>query len=233
MNKSAIIFDLDGTLIDTPRIIAESLSIILKKMGFLVNDVTSIKATIGLPLEEAFSKLMGVEKDNDKIPIAIKYYRTLFRENILPEAEQLIFPSVAEGLKRLKSQGYSLAVATSKIYSSAEALLKAARLWDYFEIVVGADQVTQAKPHPEMGQLIIKKLKIPAAHIAMVGDTTHDILMGNNCGMYTIAVTYGVHDVEKLKSAKPTWLAETFDEVLECIDDSKILLSQFVAFPIE
>ncbi|MFA6060550.1 MAG: HAD family hydrolase [Taibaiella sp.] len=215
--KSAILFDLDGTLIDTPRGIVETFTAALASMGIPFNDSFAIRATIGMPLEKAFSMLMNVDLNDEKVPYAVKQYQALFKDIVLPKAKELIFPGVVEGLVKLRSQGFALAVATSKVYPSAEALLKAADLFEHFDLVVGADQVTHPKPHPEMGQVIMKKLNVLAEHTAMVGDTTHDILMAKNAGMHSAAVTYGIHDFHTLQSAEPTWIADTFDEALSCI----------------
>ena len=216
--KLTIIFDLDGTLIDTPRGIVETFTAALKSMGVAFIDAEAIKATIGLPLGKAFGHLLGVSGDDDQINLAIKQYQALFKEIVLPKAKELIFPGVEEGLATLKSQDFTLAVATSKVYMSAEALLKAAGLWDYFDLVVGADHVVQPKPHPEMGYLVMSKLGVLADHSVMVGDTTHDILMAKGAGMRSIAVTYGIHDVQTLQTAEPTWIRDTFADVLNCID---------------
>jgi len=145
------------------------------------------------------------------------HYQVSFRELILPRARELIFPEVKDGLTTLRDEGFSLAVATSKFYASADALLTAAGLRDLFSVVVGADQVTQPKPHPEMGQVIMRKLGGSAERAIMVGDTTHDLLMAKAAGMRSVAVTYGVHSAQELKSAEPTWIADTFDDVLTCL----------------
>ena len=83
------------------------------------------------------------------------------------------------------------------------------RLW------VGVDQVTNPKPHPEMGFLVLEKLAIKAEEAIMVGDTTHDILMANDSGIASLAVTYGVQEIEKLQSANPTWIVHSFSEAME------------------
>jgi phosphoglycolate phosphatase len=145
----------------------------------------------------------------------------LFREIILPRAGDLIFPGVRDGLVDLHGQGVALAVATSKFYASADALLTAAGLREWFDVVVGADQVTHPKPHPEAGQIIMRRLGISADRTVMVGDTTHDLLMAKAAGMPSIAVTYGVHSAEELKSADPTFIAETFGDVLRWIHESR------------
>jgi phosphoglycolate phosphatase len=209
-----VIFDLDGTLVDTPRAIVEAFTATFVSMAVDAPDAAAIRVTIGLPLERAFSTLLGVPPEDDKVTLGVKQYQVLFRELILPQATTLVFPGVAAGLAALRGQGFTLAVATSKFYTSADALLKAAGLRDHFSMVVGADQVTHAKPHPEMGQLIIRELGVPPACAMMVGDTTHDLLMAAAIGIRSVAVTYGVHSVQELRSSNPTWLADTFDEVL-------------------
>jgi phosphoglycolate phosphatase len=211
------IFDLDGTLVDTPRAIVETFTATFASMRVEACDAAAIRATIGLPLERAFGNLLTVASDDALVARAVAQYQVLFRELILPRAAALVFPGVAEGLATLRDQGFALAVATSKFYSSAHALLEAAGLRDHFGVVVGADQVTHPKPHPEMGRVVMRRLGIPAQRAVMVGDTTHDLLMAKAAGMRSIAVTYGVHGVRELRSVDPTWIADTFDEVLSCV----------------
>lgn len=215
--KPTIIFDLDGTLIDTPRGIVETFTATLNTMGVTSCDPLAIKDTIGLPLELAFSKLLSIEQTNTQISKYVKLYQSLFIDIVLPKAKELIFPGVLESLTEFKAKNISLAVATSKVFKSAEALLKAAELWEYFDLVVGADQVTYPKPHPDMGILIMKTLCSSTDYTLMVGDTTHDLLMAKNAGIRSVAVTYGVHDIQMLKTADPTWIVDSFADILNYI----------------
>jgi phosphoglycolate phosphatase len=213
----AVIFDLDGTLVDTPRAIVETFTAAFAAMGVPARDGDAIRATIGLPLERAFATLLGVAVDDGQVVLGVKQYQLLFKELILPRAASLIFPGVAAGLAALRDQGFLLAVATSKFYASADALLKAAGLRDHFHLVVGADQVAKPKPDAEMGHLIMDKLGVSAERAVMVGDTTHDLLMARGAGMRSVAVTYGVHSVQELTSSDPTWMVDTFEDVLRCV----------------
>jgi pseudouridine-5'-phosphate glycosidase len=213
----AVIFDLDGTLVDSPRAIVETFTAAFAAMGVPAKDPSAIRATIGLPLEQAFSRLMGIPVEDERVAHGVSQYLVLFKELILPRARSLIFPGVEDGLAALRGQGFSLAVATSKFYASADALLKAAGLRDHFDMVVGADQVTRPKPNPEMGELIMGKLGVSPERAVMVGDTTHDLLMARAAGMRSVAVTYGVHSVQELRSSDPTWVADTFEDVLSYV----------------
>lgn len=225
--KQAIIFDLDGTLIDTPSGIVETFIAVLKSKNIAYDDHQAIRSTIGLPLEQAFSQILGVAQSNEQVPDAILKYQTLFKELVLPKAKKLVFKNVSESLTILKEQGYYLAIATSKVFKSAESLLKAAELWDFFDLVVGADHVSNPKPDPEMLHLILERLAVSFNDAIMVGDTTHDILMSNQARMRSIAVTYGVHNLQKLETAKPTWIIDSFDKILDCMENFSNRFAKF------
>jgi phosphoglycolate phosphatase len=215
----ALAFDLDGTLVDTPRAIVETFTAAFASIGVEAREAAAIRATIGRPLERAFADLLAVAVDDRLVACCVAEYQILFRELILPRAAALVFPGVADGLSTLAHQGFALAVATSKFYASAHALLEAAGLREHFSVVVGADQVTTPKPHPEMGLVVMQRLGIPPERSVMVGDTTHDLIMARDAGMRSVAVTYGVHSLRELESIGPTWIADTFDDVVTCVQN--------------
>ncbi|NKI74733.1 HAD family hydrolase [Dickeya sp. CFBP 2040] len=212
--KPLIIFDLDGTLVDTPSGIVSAFITALRDLGMPCEDSRAIRATIGLPLENAFGQILSLPVEDKRVTEAVRQYQAVFREQVLPQAPGLVFPGVVDGLTLLKRQGYTLAVATSKVFVSARALLEAAGLWPFFDLVLGADMVTHPKPHPEMGLLAMSRLGAEAATTAMVGDTTHDLLMAKQAGMVAIAVTWGVHNSDQLKAAEPQVMVDTFSEVV-------------------
>jgi phosphoglycolate phosphatase len=213
--RSAVLFDLDGTLVDTPRAIVETFTAVFAELGRPLPAAGAIRATIGLPLDHAFASLTG-EPAADTAPYVRAYLR-LFGEIVLPRAASLLFPGVVAGLAELRGYGYALAVATSKYHASADALLAAAGIRDEFAVVVAADQVTRPKPDPETGRLVLATLGIPAERAVMVGDTTHDVLMATAAGLRSVAVSYGVHTVAQLRSADPTWLADSFGAVVAAL----------------
>jgi phosphoglycolate phosphatase len=220
----AVIFDLDGTLVDSPQGIVKTFMAVFSSMGKVGVEPEEVRATIGMPLEKAFGKLLSIDEKDSQVEQAIKKYQSLFKEIVLPEAKSLVFPGVEKGLNTLKKQGIPLAIATSKVHKSAKSLLDAAGLLDYFDIVVCADHVENRKPHPEMGFLVMDKLGVEAEHTVMVGDTTHDMLMGKESGMHTIAVTYGVHDADMLNSATPCQVVDNFDGVISSIKKLPVYL---------
>lgn len=215
--KKGIIFDLDGTLIDTPSGIVDTIAATVETFDQPARDPSEIRATIGMPLESALASMLNFQIEDERVAQAVKTYQRLFKGIVLPKAESLIFDGVVDGLETLKSKGYILAVATSKVMKSAESLIRAAGLWQYFDLVVGADCVTHPKPHSEMGELVMSTLSLKPENSIMIGDTTHDLFMAQNCGMQSIAVTYGVHNRALLQTAEPNHIVDDFNQVLSCI----------------
>lgn len=216
MNR-CVIFDLDGTLVDTPRGIVTTFAAVFSRLGLPTVDSASIRGTIGLPLPAAFAKLLGDAEDEPRVAECVAHYRSMSRRIVLPMAPNLVFRGVFDGLASLRENGFLLAVATNKFSANAEELLVAAGLRDEFSAVVCADQVPMPKPDPASGLLVLNRLGVPPERAVVVGDTTCDVLMARAAGMSSIGVTYGVHSVDQLLSAGPTWLVDSFAGVVTAV----------------
>jgi len=219
MSSRCVIFDLDGTLVDSPRGIITTFAAVFAQLDLPTVDSGTIRGTIGLPLPAAFAKVLGASEDEPVVATCVELYQSTFRKIVLPMATQLVFPGVFDGLRSLREDGFLLAVATSKFIRNAEALLTAAGLREEFAVVVGADQVSKPKPDPESGLLVLERLGVAARNAVMVGDTTHDVLMAHGAGMSSVGVTYGVHSVDQLLSANPTWLVDSFAGVVAAVKE--------------
>lgn len=207
-------FDLDGTLVDSPRAIVETFTAAFESMGLRPRNPDDVRATIGLPLDLAFGALLGVPRDDSRVAEGVRLYQEAFRTVVLPRARTLVFPGVVEGLNELQRLGVTLTVATSKYHANADAVLSAAGLRDHFSVLIGADDVTRPKPHPDSAHLILDRCAAVPDQAVMVGDTTHDLLMARSAGIRSIAVTYGVHSHTELTTATPTHIADTFPQVV-------------------
>ncbi|MEU6350865.1 HAD-IA family hydrolase [Streptomyces sp. NPDC047072] len=208
------IFDLDGTLVDSPQAIMRTFAAAFEAMGVGPRDPAEIRATIGLPLDQAFADLLGVRRDDPRVAEGMARYQEAFRTVLLPRAAELVFPGVPEGLAELRRQGITLAVATSKFHAGADALLRAAGLGDFFTVLVGADDVAHPKPHPESALTVLVRCAAGPERAVAVGDTSHDLLMARAAGIRSVAVTYGVHTRSALAAADPSYIADSFEEVV-------------------
>lgn len=209
----AVLFDLDGTLVDTPQAITEVMAKVLLEVESEPSPA-AIRATIGRPLESAFEELMSLPSSDARVTQAVERYKLLFSEIIVPKASELVFPGVFDGLGSLRDSGIALAVATSKIQKSANLLLEAAGIHGFFSLIVGTDQVARPKPAPDMAENILRELRFSRLRAVMVGDTTHDLKMAKAAELRSIAVTYGVDSAEELAGCQPDYVAQSFDQVV-------------------
>ncbi|WP_331721281.1 HAD family hydrolase [Streptomyces sp. NBC_00212] len=196
----AAVFDLDGTLADTPDVIGKLLVKVCAEQGRDV-DAAAVAPTIGKPLEASVARLLGREVSDDGTVRAVARYRELFDAEVLTLGSSLLYADVAQGLRELRAQGVLLAVGTSKITASAEKVLDATGLRDLFDPVIGNDQVRHPKPDPEMGLLAATELGVPVEQCAYIGDTVTDMQMAKAAGMVPVAVTYGVGGREEMAQA--------------------------------
>jgi phosphoglycolate phosphatase len=214
----AVIFDLDGTLVDTPGVIVETALAALRGSGGLaMPEPAAIRATIGLPLTVAFSGLLGLPAESAEVQAAVEEYRRLWRANVIPRSAELLYPGVAEGVQVLRDLGLRLAVATSKVQTGAVAQLEAAGIARHFDVIAGYDSVEKPKPDPQLALHVLDRLGAVADRTLVVGDTTHDLLMARGAGLRAIAVTYGAQDEATLLTESPAFVAHDFDQVVSLV----------------
>ncbi|WP_280378377.1 HAD family hydrolase [Nocardia wallacei] len=217
--RSAVLFDLEGTLMDTPRAVAEQMSLAVEAVTGVLPELATARALIGAPLAQMAGALSGTEPDSTTAQRVSADFRTRYRELIVPKAADLLFPGVRGGLERLARSGLVLAVVTSKKRQGAELLLAAAGIREQFAAVVGADDVTHPEPHRDSADaaLAILGLSDAGPSGAVVGDTAADIGLGAAIGAFTVGVTYGVGTTYQIASAPADYVAHTFDDAIRAV----------------
>jgi HAD superfamily hydrolase (TIGR01509 family) len=213
----AAIFDLDGTLIDSPNAIVTMMGNALAEMGRDPPDTAVIRATIGLPLEAGAAQILGVAADDRDVAQLVGLYRRQFLDWMVPKSRDLLFDGVEDGLRRLRQDGALLGLATSKYLRSAEAVLRSAGIRDLFSAVAGSDSVVRQKPDKEMAEHVAAALGCTPDRCVMIGDTIHDLKMGNAAGMRTVGVSYGVSGAQDLHAGDPAAVADSFPEVVSIL----------------
>jgi phosphoglycolate phosphatase len=211
---NAVIFDLDGTLVDTPYVIVQTALAALEERGCAGPTADAIRATIGLPLTIAFSGLLGLPETHGNVQGCVAEYRRLWRERVVPRSKEFLYPGVLEGIAQLHRRGLRLGVATSKVQAGAVTQLEAAGIAQYFEAIAGYDAVPHPKPAPDLALHVLDKLGIAPGAAIVVGDTTHDLLMARAAGLRAIAVTYGAQSEATLRAENPAFVAQDFAGVL-------------------
>lgn len=209
----AVFFDFDGTLADTAPGILKTMEQTFKDMGVAIPKEEDMLSTIGLRLDLALQKLGNFS--DEKAQEAAAIYRKNFVTFELGYIT--IFPKVKETLQVLKSRNIRMAVATSRGINSLGSICERHGIKEYFETCVTYNDNLPPKPAPDMVLALLERMNLQKDEALVVGDTTFDIEMGNRAGCKTIAVTYGNHPLPRLLEANPTYVIDTFDEILKYI----------------
>ncbi|WP_105971357.1 HAD family hydrolase [Streptomyces geranii] len=207
--ETAVLFDLDGTLLDTPGAIVSVLDKVLAESGRPVPSPERVRATVGRPLAAVFAELLELEQEHGEVERSVARFRELFREDVVPGARSLIFPGVPELLERLRAQGLALAIVTSKIRPSALELLEPAGLVHHFDAVVCHGMAPRGKPHPDLALLAARELGREPGDCVVVGDAVDDMRMAGAAGMRALGVAYGVATAGQLTSAGAESVSES------------------------
>ncbi len=210
-----LILDFDGTLADTRRNIVMTLQQVMRQLGHPVADDDACAATIGIPLRDTFLRLIPHLTD-EQADLCTATYRHLFEANRRQLVPQL-FPHVRETLDLLKHLGTRMAIASSRTSTSLWAFLHDMGIAHYFELVVGAEDVSQPKPSPMPVLHILDTLQVSPEQALVVGDMPVDILMGRNAGTRTCGVTYGNGTPADLLAAGADHLVDDFADLLPLI----------------
>lgn len=203
-----LIFDWDGTLMDSAGIIVDSIQQACADLGIPVPDERACRQIIGLGLVQALQTLLPDLSEGD-YPRLVERYRHHYLGR---DAEIPLFAGVQEGIRDLHDAGFMLAVATGKSMKGLERALDHSRLRPYFTATRCADQ-THSKPHPAMVEEILDELAFETHQALVIGDTSHDMLMAANAGVDRLGVTYGAHLPEDLHSHGPVAVLDSFAEV--------------------
>jgi phosphoglycolate phosphatase len=203
-----IVFDWDGTLMDSTATIVACIQGAANDLGLPVPSGKQAAYVIGLGLQEAMQAVLpGLEAKY--YPHMVERYRYHY---LTRDKELTLFVGVREMLVELSQQGYFLAVATGKSRVGLNRALDAANLLSVFDATRCADE-TFSKPNPAMLQELTRELGQDMQRTVMIGDTTHDLQMAINAGAAGIAVHYGAHSAPELQALDPLYAATSVSEL--------------------
>jgi len=206
MTFRAVLFDLDGTLIDSVPLIVASMQHAFAGRERAPTEKEWV-ALIGTPLEAMIRRWGEDEAD-------VALLRERYKEHQWAHHDSMVraFPGVPEVLDALASRGVRMAVVTSKLESSARRSLEFLGLVRYFEAVVGLESTVRHKPDPEPVRHALARLDAVADAAAFVGDSPHDVVAGNAAGVATVAALWGPFTRDELAPAHPrAWAARVSD----------------------
>ncbi len=203
-----IVFDWDGTVMDSTAVIATSIQSACRDLGLPVPSDEAARHVIGMGLVQALQHAVPEAPEHMYEPLADRYrHYFLSQDQSIP-----LFAGAHETIEELHDAGYALAVATGKSRKGLERVLDSSGLRRYFHASRTADE-TFSKPHPAMLQELMDELGMKPEEVLMVGDTTHDLQMAINAGVDAVGVTHGAHPEEQLSALKPRALLDDFHEL--------------------
>ncbi|WP_201549763.1 phosphoglycolate phosphatase [Psychrobacter fjordensis] len=213
MDKQLLIFDFDGTLIDSVPDLADATNAMLTMLGKKTYPIETIRNWIGngsrLLVERALVgkvKVLENELTQEEGDHAEQIFFDAYKN--LSGSKTVAYPDVDSGLKKLKDAGYTLALVTNKPILFVPKILQSFGWHDLFSEVLGGDSLSTKKPDPAPLLHVCEALNVAPEQAVMIGDSRNDILAGQNANMDTIGLSYGYNYGQDIRELNPT---EAFD----------------------
>jgi pyrophosphatase PpaX len=209
---SALLFDLDGTLIDSISLIINSALHAFEKCGHSAPAAEEWLADLGLPLRTMFGRFIADESTITDLVAGYREYQLANHDRLVRPYEE-----VATTLEVLHARGHPLAVVTSKAEPLAHRGLAHVGLDGFFDVVVGLESCTRHKPDPEPVRIALDRLGVPPEDAAFVGDSPHDMAAGRAAGVTTIAALWGPFGRAQLAATEPDHYIERMSELIPIV----------------
>lgn len=207
--KKAILFDIDGTLLNSWDFIYDAVKHAISTQQILQPTDEQIEDYIGKALV-AFYQALLPEADSEALAKAHREFQERYFYTLKP------FPKTRKTLIKLKNQGFLLAAVSNRTGNSLHRSLKLTKIFDYFDVIVSVDDVSHPKPHKEHLLTALRKLKVAPESAFMVGDMEQDILGGKNAKIKTIGVTYGFLGKDIAKHS-PDYLIDDIEQLMDIL----------------
>ena len=208
MRFETVLFDLDGTLIDSVGLILESMRHAFDSLGLAAPSDAQWTAGIGTPL---VIQLREFARDDAEVGELVVRYRNYQREH--HDRLTQPFPGVADTLRALRAQGHRTAIVTSKAEEIANRSVAHTGLASLIDTVVGVESCTRHKPDPEPVHVALERLGARPERALFVGDSPHDIASGNAAGVASVAALWGPFSRADLEPSRPAHWLTRFDEL--------------------
>lgn len=215
MSNKAVIFDLDGTLLDTLPDIAENINTMLDKFGYPQLSLKSIRGYIGHGAKNLVKDCIGIPLSETELTERLDYYNKIYTAS--SSSKTRLFPGIAFMLNQVKMLGYKVAILTNKPQETTDRVVKEHLSSFDFDLIVGQSSTVKCKPDKAAALFILDKLEADPEKSYMVGDGETDILTAVNAGINGIAVLWGYRDKEFLYAAGAKMFAVSPDDVIKIL----------------
>ena len=211
-----IVFDLDGTLINSLEDLADSANHVLIQHGFPTHPVDAYRYFVGDGVRKLIERILPAEERNDaQIEQCRQEFVTYYSVHMEDKTE--VYPGMIELLKALKERGLKIAVATNKVHVAVEPLMAKYFPGIHFDSLIGQREGIPVKPAPQIMYDILKETGCQPAEALHVGDTATDMLLAHNAGVESVGVLWGYRPLEELQEAGADHIIRVPKELLELV----------------
>ncbi len=224
-NKRLLIFDLDGTLIDSVPDLAEAINVMLKELDRETFTTDTIRGWVGNGAETLVkralsgSQTISTELDSTFVSQALSIFLNAYTNNLCNTTRT--YPHVKETLLSLKEKGYSMSIVTNKPIAFVEPILKGLGLDGLFSLILGGDSLAVKKPDPLPLLHTTQQLGFTVSEAIMIGDSKNDIVAANAAKMESVGVSYGYNYGEDINTFSPTIVIDDFQDLLDLLTGPK------------
>jgi phosphoglycolate phosphatase len=216
VTPALVIFDLDGTLVDTAPDIARALGVALAETGVPPLPLDTVKRMVGDGARELIRRALGAaSSDAAREEAAFGRFLASYRENVCVASQ--LYPGVVDGLAALRRDGAALAVVTNKPGDLARTLLGTLEIATSFDAIIGDGDGFPRKPDPAAARSVLAKVGVSPERTVVVGDGLPDMRLARALGVAAVAATWGYVPAAALADERPTFLAGSFQEAMSII----------------
>lgn len=212
----AVIFDLDGTLIDSKLDLVLAVNAAMTHMGHAELDHETIAAYVGNGAPVLMRRALGSEASDEECQRALDFFLRYYREHMLDNT--VAYPGVRGGLAAMN--GRAMAVLTNKPVRISQMILDGLGLGDYFRFVYGGNSFETKKPDPYGVNLLLRDFGVSAREAMIVGDSDVDVQTARNAGSWSCGVSYGLGS-HKLREVPPDVMVDSLEELPAILGDPK------------
>lgn len=207
MQIDTLLFDLDGTLLDTREYILQAFEYVLSQHSFIGISRSEITQQIGKPLERCYQNLTHYEDVEELMVLHNEFQMNHIHLSTL-------YPKAYEVLKHFHNNGFALGLVTNRSKANVESTIHETGIMPFFSCFLAIEDVDQPKPHPEPLIRAMDILGSTSQQTAFVGDSETDVVAGKEANIYTIGITHGFHG-ESLHEHEPDCLVDSLSELIE------------------
>lgn len=220
-NKEVLIFDLDGTLVDSVPDLALSINQMLAKLNMATYPIETIRSWVGngaaVLTQRALSGSIDICPDLDQslAEKALSIFLDYYNQNVC--VGTCLYPHVKQSLEKLNENGFRLAIVTNKPKPFVQPILEKFGIQDLFELVIGGECLPRRKPDPIQLEYTCEKLSVEASRCVMIGDSKNDIFAAKAANMESIGLTYGYNHGEDIKSQGASMVFDDFADIVSSL----------------